>query len=305
MLTPGSNGDNNNHQDAAQAVDTEKKMNKKSVAVALFSLQASVAMAVCPYTLDATTDQILKYGAKPFPSISGQSVAFNVQDNSLSPYGLNYGAGSSAGAKAYLDAQKSGVAGGDVKLPATGTVAVEFRVDSYAATQPSSNPAGAGIGYGISSGNTGTRSTGPMLDVQLRIVDERSSSGVPRVQVEAKARSGTGAPVVNASAQTALTLPLPTGFRLGLYVNRGTGAAGYTVNGVDMGVLRDSAGNPLRVPSTLTAVSIGVGGGHLGIQPGDVLIGTTIGGTLVTDATQMTQPYPAGTRDLCAVPVAG
>lgn len=277
-------------------------MQRKYCAGLLLSFCGLAAHAACPYPLNATADQIRKAGYLPFPVLSGQGAAFTVKDNSTSPYGLRYGAGSYAGAKAYLGSQKSGLPGGDVKLPAAGIVAVEFKVDNHAAALPSSNPAGAGIGFGVSTGNIGQVSSGPMLDVRVAVMDENSSIGAPRIQVEAKSRSGTGAPVVVAQSQQALTLPLPSEYRLGLYFNRSTGGVGYSVNGTDQGYLIDSTGAPLLMPASLTAFSIGVGGGNVGIQVGDSLIGTSIGGTLITDAALMTQPYPAGTTDVCGVP---
>ncbi|MCD6062044.1 MAG: putative exported protein [Moraxellaceae bacterium] len=277
-------------------------MKKEFIAGLMLGLGAASAEAVCPYALNATADQIRKAGYLPFPARTGQSAAFTVRDNSTSLYGLRYGAGSYNGAKAYLASQKSGQPGGDVKLPASGTVAVEFKVDNYATGLPGSNPAAAGIGFGVSSGNIGSVSSGPMLDVRVAVVDENSAYAAPRIQVEARSRSGTGAPVVRAVAQQPLALPLPPEYRVGLYFNRSTAQVGYVVNGVDAGALTDSAGNPLLIPAGLTAFSIGVGGGNAGIQVGDPLIGTYIGGTLITDAALMTQPYPAGTTDICGVP---
>lgn len=278
-------------------------MDRKHVAGIFLSLYGGVAMASCPYALNATAAQISQYGAMPFPIVSGQSVAFTVQDNASTPFGLRYGAGSSAGAKAYSTALRTGVAAGDVKLPATGIAAIEFKVDSFAASAPSSNPAGAGIGFGVSTGNVGNNSTGPMLDIQVSLVDEHSGVNTPRVLVTAKARNSTGTPIVYAQAQSALSLPLPPTYRLGLYFNRSTGRIGYTVNGVDQGYLSDATGNPLPLPSGLSAFSIGLGGSNMDIQPGDVIVGAYIGGTLITDAALMNQPYPSGTTDVCAVPL--
>lgn len=258
------------------------------------ALASRLAMACpCDNPLDATSAQYLavenlvnqQYAQtglappndKPFPTISGQSAAYAV---SATPGIENhYLALSKDGVNAVL----ANVIQGNIALPASGIVGFEMRVNRFPRkfmTKAGDNMlyvmAGSGLGYRFRLG---------LMDVMNGAYSFYGTeyNGV----FTANSMFATAQPVA---------LPLGSDFRLGIYFNMSTRQVGYTVNGLDRGYVPDA------IPANVSDITL-LMGGDTNVPAGDVTIGSTVQGTLITKAASFTQPFPAGTVDICGTPV--
>ncbi len=279
----------------------EKKVKKQLLALILAASAIPVASACsCDYALDATGAQYSGFGLLSFPTISGGSAQFTVSNTggAVPNYVANSRNGLNAG---YYSSSNGWIPSGDITLPASGIVGVEMKVDSFPTVVDTTSGGGnVMLNLGLSTSNplSVSPATTDTFGANVYIYDTPWSGG-PFSDVVGFARPGsTGVVASSASYKQPLTLPLPAGFRLGLYINMNTRHVGFTVNGSDKGYIQDSSGNPLTIPSGITSLTLGV----TGLQQtytGSLLIGSVVKGTLVTSKSLFTQPFPAGTKDIC------
>jgi hypothetical protein len=269
---------------------------KKLLLAASLAGAAPLASALCQYPLDAAPEQYA--GTTPFPYINLQSVEYTV----LPVAGVvNYIAASDTGAQAVLASAGSGLPGGDVALPASGIVGVEFRLDRF----PDSNSTGATInltlGFATSNnvGDAGSLDGNPNPGATFGLMFT-SANGVAWAAPLAYRRDGGAGSFAN-GASTAVYQPVPAGgFRGGIYLNMATRRLGYIINGIDYGYIGDSSFTlPAGVQSGLLLAT-----GSYAINGYAINLGSVVGGSLVTDRSEFTQPFPAGTVDICGNGVA-
>lgn len=270
-------------------------MNRLILAATIAAL-SQFSHAVCSYPLDATGAQYTQMQYQSFSVVNGQSVSNVITSAYAGPMAL-----SSAGATDVLDSATTGADGGDITLPASGITAVEFSVDQFP-QWPISSVGGVALSIVIASSNgTSSAIPGDGFIFSMMVVDEPSGNGRlgTAVSVFSATRSGSSQAASAMPPSIPIVLPLPSGYRFGLYMNMTTRQVGYTVNGFDYGyITQDSNGQPFTIPTGVTKVAVGISG-MASVSATDPNIGATIGGTLITDSSQFTQPFPAGTTDMC------
>lgn len=277
---------------------------KKALLALAVAGASQFSHALCSYPLDATAAQYSQLSQTTFDSVSGQSADSLVTGSFINPQALSTG-----GAAAEINALGTGGSGGDIALPSSGIVAFEFSIDSFPSVAETSLSNGAIVlGSGFSSGNNPYNAAGgDALLFDLIAVDQASGSGGTGVGTAIApfivAHNGTLVGATASAPAIPVTLPLPAGYRIGYYLNMSTHQLGYTVNGVDQGyVTQDTNGNPFTIPAGVTHVLMGIYG-ISSVPVTDANVGAHIGGTLITDSSQFTQPFPAGTTDICGVAI--
>jgi hypothetical protein len=285
-------------------------MKKLALAALVGSLSFAAHATTCLYPLDATAGQYAAAGITPFPAINLQSVSYTAQSTQDPVSGglqiTNYQAASYNGAAAALQSAGTGLPGGDVALPASGIVGIEMAVDNFPATQSAGANLYLSFGVGTSNGaNSAADPTQPGFAVNVVMVDSGNGAG-SFVTVAAGNTLSGGTTNYAAAAQTPLTLPLPASYHLGIYLNMSTREVGVTVNGTDLGYLQNTQGGPFLIPAGVSSAMLAMNG-IMQVQADNPLIGSTVGGTLITDSSQFTQPFPAGTVDICgnSIPTTG
>lgn len=268
-------------------------MKKYMLAAALAAL-ATPAFATCPYPLDATAAQYAQTPYTPFPTITYQSAEYLAAPTDTGGYlsVVNYGAFSAAGLAAAIQAGGLQPAG-DVTLPASGIIAFEFNVDHFPATADTTS--NVYIGGGFFSGNDLLNpSSGDGISFDLVF----AASGWGSLTGVVAASRNNGVITWAAGPVTPLVLPLPANTRVGIYINLNTRQVGYTINGTDFGYLQAEGGGAFTIPATVTSVALALNG-IMQVESGSPQIGQPVGATLVTDRAAFTQPFPAGTTDIC------
>lgn len=268
-------------------------MNRLILAATIAAI-SQFSHAVCSYPLDATGTQYGQIAEDPFSTISGQSASSIVTDGFIGGIAM-----SSANVSDILDSETTGADGGDILLPNSGIVAFEFSVDQF--PQGPTNSTGlVALAVGMRSSNGAFNSVpGDGFQIGIMILDSSASNIGPAVAIVAQTRQGSAAEVSATAPAIPVTLPLPAGYRVGLYVNMTTRQVGYTVNGVNYGYMsQDDNGYPFVIPASINRIGLGISG-LASVSATDPNMGATIGGTLITDSSQFTQPFPVGTTDIC------
>lgn len=228
----------------------------------------------CSYPLDASQSEIVAAGtgANAFPTTSpaAQQVSYTLAATGGSQ--VTYVASNEGAATAL----QSGT--GNISLSGTGIIAFEMRIDSF----PSQ-----------------TLSLNGLIDAFMAVASGTNASyrfiaGVYGGQGQDGTASGVFSPTTGWSSNAHLAAAaVPTsGYRVGIYINKGTRQIGYTLNGVDQGYSAD------LIPASVSAISIVLSSDSI-LSSGDQVIGQKIGMTLITQSTQMTQPFPSGATDIC------
>lgn len=270
-------------------------MRKHIIAVVIGSMSSFSAAASCQYPLDATNADY--QGWEQFPYVNLQSFGYTSEStfNPATGYlGIrNMVAVSHDAVQAVIASSADGLPSGDIQLPSTGIVAVEFAVDNF--QQFLTNSANNNISMGFTTSNN----IGDITDVNLVVGDGmtfglgfNSMTNGAYVMPIAYRRENQEPAFANAPS-VPLALPLPASFRAGIYFNMDTQQVGYTVNGADYGYVPGFT-IPADVQSGLMIAS---GVSQVGLT--DATIGMPVGGTLITDRAQFTQPFPAGVVDIC------
>lgn len=274
-------------------------MHRTLLAAALAAF-APLAAATCSYPLDATATQYAAANLNPFPYVNFQSAEYTTVDTSSyfsTGYTINYSAFSGTGLDAILQSATTGVPGGDVTLPTSGIVGFEMLVDHFPAfADPSVNNY-----LGLAFTTTRSLVTSPAQDgaaVQIFLINSGLSRG-SYVTIYGGASSGGTVTWAGDPDVVPLSLPLPSNYRVGIYLNMNTRQVGYTVNGADRGYLKNDNGTYFQLPANVQSIALTVNGIVQAPQL-SALLGTPVGGTLVTDQGQFTQPFPAGTTDICS-----
>lgn len=275
---------------------------KQYLAAALVGALSMPAFATCPYPLDATAAQYEQSGFSAFDSVNYQSAEYLARSTQPAPGALevvNLIALSDTGFTASAQAVGSGLPGGDIALPASGIVAFEIAIDRF----PASEDQGANLylGGGFTTGNELLASTSGDA-ISFNYVFANSGSG-SLAGIVAGSRSNGVVTWANGNVG-ALALPLPANTRVGVYLNMNTRQVGYTLNGVNHGYLQSEQGGTFSIPAGVQSLSLALNG-IMQVTSTSALIGQPLGATLVTDAAAFTQPFPAGTTDLCASANAG
>lgn len=275
---------------------------KKYLLAAVIAAMAAPASALCTYPLDATPEQYDSANITPFPTINFQSVEY-VSNSTVDTNGnlqiINYFALSDSGFASLVDSATTGLPSGDITLPASGIVAFEMAVDHFPAIQ--STEANNYLSVGFTSTHdlfAGQTSGQDGVAVNVVLVNSGWSPGSFSTVVGGNTTGGT-LTWASDGGTVPLTLPLPATYRVGIYLNMNTRQVGYTLNGIDRGYLQNEGGGAFLLPAGVQAISLGMNG-ILQSTAASPLQGTPVGGTLVTDRSQFTQPFPAGTTDVCS-----
>lgn len=272
---------------------------KKFLLAAAIGGMSSLALATtCQYPLDLAESSYTQAGILRFPYLPApyQSVGYTVLSSS-STNTIYHGFSATAEA-AIAAALTTGQPGGDAILPTSGIVAFEFAIDHFP-TAITSGHHDISIGFNTSNNISGLPYPvlGNAFGVGLMFMNNAQDGG-PRVQADALRRLNGVASVVS-GAPVLLPQPVPAGYRGGIYFNMNTRAAGYTINGVDYGYLKNPDGTLLTIPADVQAGLLIATANMGAIGETDAALGMPVGGTLITDAAQFTQPFPAGFTDIC------
>jgi hypothetical protein len=274
---------------------------KRTLLAAALAATAPLASALCTYPLDATPAQISSAGLTPFPYVNFQSVEYtsaSTIDTNGNLGVINYQALSDTGFAALVQSATTGLPNGDVTLPAAGIVAFEMAVDRFPAAQSTEASNYLSVGF-TSTHDLFATGSGGQDGVAVNVVLV-NSGWAPGSFAQPIGGSATGGALAwTSSSPVPLALPLPATYRVGVYLNMNTRQVGYTLNGVDYGYLQNEGGGSFQLPAGVQAISLGLNG-ILQSTAESPLIGTPVGGTLVTDQSQFTQPFPAGTTDICS-----
>lgn len=265
---------------------------KKYLLAAAIGAAATPALAVCPYPLDATDAQIVQSGYTPFDSVNLQSAEYVAAPTTSI---VNLIALSDTGFAAGVESAQTGLPGGDVTLPAAGIVAYEIAIDNFPST--TSTEANLYLGGGFLTSNGVLPTVDASQDsISFNFIFANSASGSLSGVIAA---NRTGGVLTWAQGNVGpLALPLPANTRVGIYLNMGTRQVGYTVNGTDYGYLQNELGGAFLIPAGVQEINLALNG-IMQMQVGSSLAGAVVGATLVTDQSQFTQPFPAGTTDIC------
>ncbi len=268
-------------------------MKKYLISTALMSVLATgQAMAVCTFALDATNGQINSVGYQPFTIKIDQRVRSPIAASTST---IQYAASSQALLNNYLSGSQSG----DKILPTTGVVAVEYRVPYFPSTKPVNNGE-VGSNIMILSDDT-TDQVGLAASLYVHS-GYNGISAYPESARMAGYIAGGSYTLVNGSPQPsqpnkvltpiALTLPLSTNFRIGVYLNQDTKQLGLIVNGINQGYV-------FNYDKPLKNIGFIVGSLRSSIDTTDPVVGSYAGGALITDAADMSYSYPSGAKDIC------
>lgn len=279
---------------------------KRTLLAAALAVIAPVASALCTYPLDATATQYSTVGLTSFPYINFQSVEY-VSNSTVDANGnlgvINYYALSDTGLDALVQSATTGLPSGDVTLPASGIVAFEMAVDHFPAAE--STEANNYLSVGFTSTHDLAASSSAGQDgaaINIVLINSGWSPGSFSTVVGGVTSGGT---LTGAAANVEpLALPLSSSFRVGIYLNMDTRQVGYTLNGVDHGYLQSESGGSFQLPASVQSIALGLNG-VLQSTSESPLAGTPVGGTLITDQSQFTQPFPTGTTDICSAGSSG
>ena len=273
-------------------------MKKYLISAALVSVLAGgQAMAVCPYTLDATATQISQITQTLSPPSKFPSVNLGTQrvsgSLSASPaIATVLVAGSATGIQKFLDYQTnpSGTALGDHTLPSSGIVVAEYRFNNFAAQLTGSEYQYLNSGFEFSASN-GDNANPKNMGVSVALTNYNSLS-------PAKQTTELLVMVYDRVTNSILTWntypvsqPVANTFRVGLYVNQDSKQIGLNLNGINKGyiaTLNDAISHAAFMPAATSQLTSTSG-----------VIGQSVSGTLITDASQMTLTYPSGAKDIC------
>lgn len=265
-------------------------MKRLLITAAVGSMSSLALAATCQYPLDATPAQYAMASQPAFPYINLQTVEYTSQ---ATPSIVNYIAASDAGAQAAIASASSGLPGGDIALPASGIVGVEFAIDNFLPFTSASANYNISFGFATSN-NIGDLSalnnvSGSGLTFMLGFNSQPTGAWVLPVAYRRESQQ----PILADGYSPALSLPLSPSFRSGIYLNMTTRQVGYTIDGVDYGYMAN-----FTIPSDVQSVIL-MATGVMQVNAADATIGTPVGGTLITDRSEFTQPFPSGTVDIC------
>lgn len=273
---------------------------KKYLLAAAISSLASTASALCTYPLDATPEQYAYMSPQvPFPSVNFQSVEYVAQstvDGTGNLRVVNYQALSDTMMDAAIASASTGLPGGDITLPTSGIVAFEWQADHFPASE--ADGANLYLSAGFASSNAPQVLSGGNDGLSVSILLGNTNYGQGTFATAIAAARNAGVLHWGGHGTHDVTLPLSANYRIGIYLNMNTRQVGYTLNGVDHGYLQDEQGGAFLIPSGVSSIGLGFSG-VMQVMDNNPLAGTPVGGTLITDKSQFTQPFPAGTTDIC------
>lgn len=256
---------------------------KALFAASLLALSLPLAAAECSYPLNATQAE---FSQLPFldgwlraPSVSGQSIEFPL---AVPANGMltRYGAFSSLGISAMSSSWGTATPSGDVSLPASGHATIEMRIDSFPWTALSLPAQTAGLTLTVLTGNQ--QNTLEKTSLQLNaVVINSSNMGSGNFSVSINAEAVDNGNVQQVNRNYPFTPPVPVQ-SIGFRFNMDTREVGMSGDGTQYEIIRDTTGNPLRLPEGVTSVALGLGGYLFNINPAEPLIGTPLGATLIT-----------------------
>lgn len=279
---------------------------KKTFSALTLSLLASSAIAACPYTLNSTSSDVaFESSSVAFSTQSGQSAGYTLAGGYTPYLATTHAGGASVGT-----ASSSGGNLGDITLPSTGIVAVELKINSFPSIAPSGGtpPSGTNyIGLYLMGGSVSLTGTPVVHDFRMSVVLNNlnpyyspptytAGRGV-RALVGYTSHSTGAGPIVGTQTVGATFPPGPS-FRLGLYLDMDAKRVGYIADGIDHGYMNDSNNVPFDISNLHTAL-VGIIGQEGWIDSADPIIGQSASATLVTDASLMVGPFPAGAKDIC------
>jgi len=173
-------------------------------------------------------------------------------------------------------------------------VAFEWQMDHFPAYASGDGYVVFGAGFASSNFPWLQSGTDNALSVSIALANSPYGQG-PFATVVAGNRIGG---VLNWGASIGgvhpVALPLPANYRVGIYLNMDARTVGFTLNGVDKGYLENEQGGPFLIPTAVSSIGLAFSG-FTQVMGNSSLIGSPVGGTLITDSASFTQPFPAGT----------
>lgn len=258
----------------------------RMILILMLTVVSGLSYGICSYPLDATNPQYGSGGVTRFSSISSQSASTPITTTPASYYAFGYN-----GIIAMQTAVATDTPQGDISLPSSGIMAIEFSPDNFPAALLGSSGL-ISLSLGMVTGNNVNSSSNDAL--QFNTVLVATPSGAAAINVANSRNAGVHNSVTSSSV--ALGLPLSSTYRVGYYFNATSRGVGYTINGVDYGYVPGFS-VPAGVGSVLFFVN-----SQVNVSSGSSL-SLPLGGTIITDAAQMTEPFPSGAVDICGVPL--
>ena len=269
-------------------------MDKIALGLLTGLLVSSMTHAECPYSFDAHPTQLAIYSLlqegnttmlKPLATTAAQQVSIDLPDMPQ-----KYMTSSRNGIENLIQRiNDHSVAAGDITVPNTGKLALEFKIDHFT-TQvktPDNYYKFGVLIYGSSDQAPGQSD----LMIELSLTNSTL-----------KHHPETFINIMGANIAThrwearsyPLSLPLPAEYRLGLYLDQDKGRLGAIINGKDKGYISQKI--PAHIDRIVIAPFI-----LSDLDPTNPLVGSMLAGTVITDASQMKLRYPRATRDICGV----
>lgn len=275
----------------------------KNIVATLLLALASPAFATC-YNLDATQNQLdqlsatdVSWSSPQLPVITnGTSVDFVISPTPPDATRY-YMASSREGLDALLSSEQTGLAAGDVALPAAPHAALtELILDNFPWTPLSRPEHRVMLRLSLLSGTTfglAFPDTVNAINIGITVINSTSAteSAPFLLRVHAvtitngkRADGVTDIPIVPGSTDH----PVP--HRLGLFLDMETRRVAYVVDNYIRGYLTDSAGQFVVIPAGVTSVVQSVDGFLNTPDSSEPLQGAHVGGTLYTGLCKYTPP---------------
>jgi hypothetical protein len=275
-------------------------MKKYLLAAVIGGMSSLAAATTCQYPLDLKKHLYTQAGIQRFPELPApyQSLGYTAL-STVDQGNILYSAFSDTGAQSIADALETGQPGGDVPLPTSGIVAFEVAIDHFPTVASTEAYQDLAIGFNTSNGMTGLPYPvlGNAIGGGLVFVNSAYNGGPLVVAFAVRRSDGETSDFVG--TPVSLPQPVPAGYKGGFYFNMNTRAVGYTINGVDYGYMKNPDGTLFTIPAGVQAGLLLASANMNGFSDTDPTLGMPVGGTLITDSAQFTEPFPAGTTDIC------
>lgn len=275
----------------------------KNIIAALALALAAPAVSASCYNLDATQAQLDQLNAATvgwqqpqLPVVTnGTSVDF-VLSPTAPDTTLHYMAASRDGMEALVSATQTGIAAGDVALPASPHAAlIELILDNFPWTPLSRPDERVMLRLSLLNGDTfGLQFPETVNAINIGITAINSTSATEPYPLALRVH---GVTITNGKrAVSVVDIPVvpgstdhPVPHRLGLFLDMETRHVAWVVDNYIRGYLVDSTGQHIVIPEGVTSVVQSVNG-FLNMDSTDPLQGAHVGGTLYTGLCKVTPP---------------
>ncbi|EPF70874.1 DUF4882 family protein [Acinetobacter rudis] len=248
--------------------------------------------AACSYDFDANASQLSVLYGEPYQSKDQQSFTSAILSKKTSQ---NFSAANSTNLTHYANGNLTG----NMLIPTTGIIAVEFKLTKF----PTSKPIATGqVETGITIVSQDSVNKSVFVTMMQLHTGLSNISPYPEMSRFSSITTG-GLYTVNNGEITSTNpitttpyihpnLPLTNDYRIGVYFNQNSKQFGLIVNGVNQGYV-------YNYQSTLKNIGFILHSTVLDISPNDPILNQQVGIELITDRSKYKFAYPTGTKDLC------